>query len=136
VCDSLVLIADLLANAQYEEALAEADRTLLFAPQDGSLHLARGRALESRGRAAEAAEEYQAALDCAPENKDACAAIGVLAQKHGDIRAAETALARAVELDPSDSGIARELAAVRVQLAALWDTIQILKASLVTSAPS
>jgi tetratricopeptide (TPR) repeat protein len=76
---------------------------LLYHSQDEKLH-------------ASAASEFQAALDANPSDEKAELAMGVLAARRGDLNAAYTADAHALQLDPNDSDACTELAKVLIQM--------------------
>jgi tetratricopeptide (TPR) repeat protein len=65
---------------------------------------------------ASAASEFQAALDANPRDEKAELALGVLAARRGDLKAAYTADAHALQLDPNDSDACTELAKVLIQM--------------------
>jgi tetratricopeptide (TPR) repeat protein len=76
---------------------------LLYHSQDEKLH-------------ASAASEFQAALDANSTDEKAELAMGVLAARRGDLNAAYTADAHALQLDPNDSDACTELAKVLIQM--------------------
>jgi tetratricopeptide (TPR) repeat protein len=65
---------------------------------------------------ASAASEFQAALDANPRDEKAELAMGVLAARRGDLKAAYTADSHALQLDPNDSDACTELAKVLIQM--------------------
>ena len=65
---------------------------------------------------ASAASEFQAALEANPRDEKAELAMGVLAARSGDLKAAYTDDSRALQLDPNDSDACTELAKVLIQM--------------------
>ncbi len=65
---------------------------------------------------ASAASEFQAALEANPRDEKAELAMGVLAARRGDLKAAYTDDSRALQLDPNDSDACTELAKVLIQM--------------------
>ncbi len=63
-----------------------------------------------------AASEFQAALEANPRDEKAELAMGVLAARHGDLKAAYTDDSSALQLDPNDSDACTELAKVLIQM--------------------
>lgn len=63
-----------------------------------------------------ATSEFQAALEANPRDEKAELAMGVLAARRGDLKAAYTADAHALQLDPKDSDACTELAKVLIQM--------------------
>jgi tetratricopeptide (TPR) repeat protein len=90
---------------------------LLFHSQDDKLQ-------------ASAASEFQAALDANPRDEKAELAMGVLAARRGDEKAAYTADTRALQLDPNDSDACTELAKVLIQMDKKDDARQLLERAI------
>lgn len=79
---------------------------------------------------ASAASEFQAALDANPSDEKAELAMGVLAARRGDLKAAYTADARALQLDPNDSDACTELAKVLIQMDKNDDARELLQRAI------
>jgi tetratricopeptide (TPR) repeat protein len=65
---------------------------------------------------ASAAAEFQGALEANPKDEKAELALGVIAARHGDLKAAYTDDSRALQLEPNDSDASTELAKVLIQM--------------------
>ena len=65
---------------------------------------------------ASAASEFQAALEENPEDEKAQLAMGVIAARNGDLKAAYADDSHALQLDPNDSDACTELAKVLIQM--------------------
>ena len=100
------LNTDALQTGQRESA-EEAERILqpliLDSPFDGSLHLELGNSYAARGRAAEAAKEYELATDLTPARSDAWRNRAILAERSGRTEDAKDYYAVALYLDPADA---------------------------------
>jgi tetratricopeptide (TPR) repeat protein len=79
---------------------------------------------------AAAASEFQAALNVNPSDEKAELAMGVLAARRGDLKAAYTDDSRALQLDPTDSDACTELAKVLEQMDKNDDAQQLLERAI------
>lgn len=95
---------------RFDEALKDAERALQLAPADRNLQRLRGMILRRQGRLDEARHVYEAILAQAPDDVGTLEAYANLCGKSiGDFKAANTALKRALELQPGNSRIAARL---------------------------
>jgi len=93
------------ARTDFDAALA---RGLPDGFEKGEVHLDRARALVALGDAAGARDSLDAALTHAPKDPLAWLLSATLARRSGELRLAQTHIARAVQLSPDDSSVALE----------------------------
>jgi tetratricopeptide (TPR) repeat protein len=93
-------------------ALREYERSLTLAPR-ARTWLKLGRLHERQGRLPQALSAYERALELAPRDVDMLVAAGRASLRSGRPERAEVLLARAVELDPDNTGIRGALEAIR-----------------------
>jgi tetratricopeptide (TPR) repeat protein len=79
---------------------------------------------------ASAAGEFQAALEANPRDEKAELALGVIAARRGDLKAAYTDDSRALQLDPNDSDAGTELAKVLIQMDKYDEARQLLERAI------
>jgi tetratricopeptide (TPR) repeat protein len=119
-----------LAEARYDDALAALRRQ---GPAGGGAlaHFARGREYEKTGRLHDARREYEAAIAGTLSGRSLLhSGIGRLAQVEGDFAGAVAAFRRAVQLNPNDVNMHRELAFAYAAQGAVDEAFHELVASL------
>jgi adenylate cyclase len=123
--DSLPLAHELLGatylwKRQYEQSIAELERSLMFAPSWGSSHAILGMALNATGRAAEAIGVLQKAIRLNPRNPFFTASyltvLGGAYRLTGQYDEAITTLKKALGLFPKSLGAHLVLAVVYTEL--------------------
>jgi len=110
---------ELARQGNTPQAIVEYREAIRINPQLPGVHTELGdllyHSLDEKLQAS-AASEFQAALDANPTDEKAELAMGVLAARRGDLKAAYTADAHALQLDPNDSDACTELAKVLIQM--------------------
>src|SRR5260221_9410584 len=85
-----------------DEILATAGKALAMDPNLAEAHAARGFALRTGGRRAEAAAAFERALELDPNCYDACFLHAELCFQEGDFEQAAKLYLRALEIQPND----------------------------------
>lgn len=93
------------ARTSFDAALA---RGLPDGIEKGEIHLDRARALEALGDGKEARESLDVALGQVPQDPLAWLLSATLARRSGELKLAQTHIARAVQLSPDDASVALE----------------------------
>ena len=93
----------LLADGHYHQATVPLRRASRLSPQSTSIREALGRALFQTQRYSEAAEEFQAVVECAPTNDYALFCLGRSLQMLGRHAEAQQPLALAASMRPGRS---------------------------------
>lgn len=107
---TLLLVADLRANKQYDAALAYVDKLLGLKPELASAHNARGNLLLDLGRSTEAVQAYQSAISLRDRYARAHGNLGLAYFYSADYEKALMSFGHALELDPNLPGMRSNLA--------------------------
>ncbi len=116
-----------IQQAQQRRGLYRATQIMLYQQQ--------GRVLEAMGQIAEAEAAYRAALDLAPDNAAAQAALGAFLQRQGQPERAQEYLETALRLQSDSSAVLMELAEAFIADGQTEKAIEYLE-SLLSSDPS
>lgn len=114
-----VMARELARHGDNDPAIQNYREALKIDPKLPGLHFELGDLLNNSSDEklqAEAEPEFKAALEANPYDEKAQLMLGILAAKHGDLKAAYAADSRAVELQPDDGDAYTELAKVLVQM--------------------
>jgi tetratricopeptide (TPR) repeat protein len=110
---------ELAQQGKTDEAIVDYREALRINPRLQGAHTELGDLLfhaSDKKLQAEAASEFQASIEVNPKDEKAELAIGVLAAKSGDLKAAYAHESRAVKLEPNDTDACTELAKVLIQM--------------------
>lgn len=114
-----VMARELARHGDEAPAIANYREAIQINPQLPGLHAELANLLyrsSDEKQQAEAQSEFQAALTVNPRDEKALLALGVIAQKNGDVQTAYSDDSRAFALDPNDADACTELAKVLIQM--------------------